>query len=57
MTNQDVPRCVDCGAQDVALDEDGVCNPCHIDRDLDKAREQLQQSEDVLSRRRLDVWE
>lgn len=56
-TNQSERCCIDCGAKGVSLDEDGVCNSCRITRELDNVRKQSQSTQDILSRRRSDIWE
>ncbi len=44
MSKQEAPRCSDCGARDVPLDDDGLCQPCFVIRQLHALAELLQQA-------------
>ncbi len=47
MSKQDKPRCVDCGARDVPLDDEGLCRVCFVMQGLRATAAQLDKERDA----------
>jgi hypothetical protein len=50
ITNQDKPRCVECGADDVSIDDEGLCNVCFVVRGLRAMAQQLDNEREIAKR-------
>jgi hypothetical protein len=50
MTSQDKPRCIECGADDVSIDEDGLCSVCFVVRGLRAMAAQLDYEREIAKR-------